>query len=70
MSRKGNCYDNKVIENFYGTIKSEMFCLKKYDSVEELKSDFKEYINYYNNDRIRLNLKGMCPVKDQAYHKK
>lgn len=69
MSRRGNCYDNAVIENFFGTIKSEMFYLKKYDSVEELKEDIKEYITYYNNDRIRLNLKGMSPVKYRAHHK-
>ena len=46
MSRKGNCYDNAIIENFFGTIKSEMFYLKKYDSVDELKKDIKEYIDY------------------------
>jgi putative transposase len=44
MSRKGNCYDNAIIENFFGTIKSEMFYLKKYTSVDELKKDIKEYI--------------------------
>ncbi|TDG35169.1 IS3 family transposase [Pedobacter changchengzhani] len=63
MSRKGNCYDNAVMENFFGTIKSEMFYMKKYTSVEELEKEIKEYIDYYNNDRIRLNLNGMSPVK-------
>src|SRR5438874_5074338 len=56
MSRKGNCYDNAIIENFFGTIKSELFYLKKYSSIDELKNDIKEYISYYNNDRIKLNL--------------
>ena len=37
MSRKGNCLDNAIIENFFGTLKSEMFYLKKFDSIEELK---------------------------------
>ena len=46
MSRKGNCYDNAIMENFFGTIKSEMFYLKKYTSVDELKNDIKEYIIY------------------------
>jgi putative transposase len=68
MSRKGNCYDNAVIENFFGTIKSEMFYLKKYLSVEDLKKDIDEYITYYNNDRIKLNLKGMSPIKYRAHH--
>lgn len=68
MSRKGNCYDNAIIENFFGTIKSEMFYLKKYISIDELKNDIKEYIRYYNNDRIKLNLKGMSPIKYRAHH--
>lgn len=68
MSRKGNCLDNAVIENFFGTIKSELFYLKKYDDLEELKRDIREYIRYYNNDRIKLNLKGMSPVKYRAHY--
>ena len=63
MSRKGNCLDNAVIENFFGTLKSEMFYTKKFRTIEELKKEIKEYINYYNNDRIRLNLKGKSPVQ-------
>ena len=58
MSRKGNCLDNAVIENFSGTIKSELFYIKKFGSVEELKKEIVKYIHYYNHDRIRLNLKG------------
>lgn len=57
MSRKGNCLDNAVIENFFGTLKSEMFYIKKFKTIEELKKEIKQYINYYNHDRIRLNLK-------------
>lgn len=68
MSRKGNCYDNAIIENFFGTIKSEMFYLKKYSSINELKNDIKEYIRYYNTDRIKLNLNGMSPIKYRAHH--
>lgn len=67
MSRKGNCLDNAVIENFFGTLKSEMFYIKKYLSVEELQDDIDEYIDYYNNNRIRLNLKGMSPVEYRAH---
>ena len=68
MSRKGNCLDNAVIENFFSIIKSELFYLNKYDDIEELRKDIKEYIRYYNNDRIKLNLKGMSPVKYRAHH--
>ncbi|WP_156364928.1 IS3 family transposase, partial [Aeromicrobium sp. Leaf245] len=47
---------------------SELFYLNKYDDIEELRKDIKEYIRYYNNDRIKLNLKGMSPVKYRAHH--
>lgn len=63
MSRKGNCLDNAVIENFFGTLKSEMFHTRKFRTIDELKKEIKEYINYYNHDRIRLNLKGKSPVQ-------
>lgn len=63
MSRKGNCLDNAIIENFFGTLKSEMFYTKKFKTIKDLKKEIKEYINYYNNDRIRLNLKGKSPVQ-------
>ena len=67
MSRKGNCLDNAVIENFFGIIKSELFYLKKYKSVAELKKEITEYITYYNNDRIKLNLNGMSPIQYRAH---
>jgi putative transposase len=68
MSRKGNCLDNAIIENFFGILKSELFYLKKYRSIEELKKEIKEYINYYNNHRIKLNLKGMSPIQYRAHY--
>ncbi|TBO36968.1 IS3 family transposase [Pedobacter kyonggii] len=67
MSRKGNCLDNAVIENFFGTLKSELFYLKKYNDINQLKQDIEEYIYYYNNDRIKLNLNGMSPIKYRAH---
>lgn len=68
MSRKGNCLDNAIIENFFGIVKSELFYLKKYDSIFQLKKEITDYINYYNNDRIKLNLKGMSPIQYRAHH--
>ncbi len=66
MSRKGNCLDNAVIENFFGTLKSELFYLKKYQSIQELKKEIKEYIHYYNNYRIKSSLNGKSPVQYRA----
>ena len=68
MSRKGNCLDNAVIENFFGIIKSELFYLKKYDSIFQLKKEIDDYIKYYNNDRIKLNLNGMSPIEYRAHY--
>lgn len=68
MSRKGNCLDNAIIENFFGILKSELYYLKKYHSIEQLKQEIKEYINYYNNDRIKSNLNKMSPIKYRAHY--
>ena len=63
MSRKGNCLDNSCAENFFGILKSELFYLKKYETIEELEKDIIEYIDYYNNKRIKGKLRGMSPVQ-------
>ena len=68
MSRKGNCLDNAIIENFFGTLKSELFYLKKYKSVDQLKKEIREYIVYYNNERIKSNLNKMSPIKYRAHY--
>lgn len=66
MSRKGNCLDNAAMESFFGTLKSEFFHLKRFETVEELKAGLDEYIHYYNHDRIKLRLKGLSPVDYRA----
>lgn len=68
MSRKGNCLDNAIIENFFGTLKSELYYQKKYESSDQLKKDIREYIEYYNNNRIKLNLNGMSPMEYRAQY--
>lgn len=68
MSRKGNCLDNAIIENFFGTLKSEMFYTQKFKTIEQLKQEIKEYINYYNNDRIKSNLNKMSPIQYRAHY--
>lgn len=62
MSRKGNCLDNAVIENFFSHLKVEMYRRKKYGSVKELERDIRMYIRYYNTERISLKTGGMSPV--------
>ena len=62
MSRKGNCLDNALMENFFGLLKSEFFYLKKFTSIEEFKMELESYIEYYNNKRIKSKLKGFSPI--------
>ncbi len=63
MSRKGNCLDNAVIENFFGHLKSELLYLQKFQSLEHFIEELHEYIYYYNNNRIKAKLKGLSPVE-------
>lgn len=67
MSRKANCLDNAVIDNFFGILKSELYYQKKYKSSDKLEKDINEYIEYYNN-RIKLNLNKMNPMKCRAHY--
>jgi putative transposase len=63
MSRKGNCLDNAMMENFFGLMKTELLYLQEWDSVEQFEKALRAYIKYYNNDRIKLRLKGKSPVQ-------
>ena len=63
MSRKGNCHDNSVMENFFGLIKQEMYYGVVYYSYEELKSAIEKYIKYYNEKRIKEKLGWMSPIE-------
>ena len=63
MSRRGNCLDNAVAENFFGILKSEMYHKETFGIAEELIENIKEYIDYYNNKRIKLKLKGLSPIQ-------
>ena len=65
MSRKGNCLDNAVIENFFGTLKSEMYYLESFKWPPQFIQALKAYIKYYNEERISIKLKGMTPAQ---YH--
>jgi len=63
MSRKGNCHDNSVMENFFGIMKQEMYYGHIYKSYDDLKSAISNYIIYYNEQRIKEKLNWMSPVK-------
>jgi len=62
MSRKGNCLDNAVIENFFGLLKSELLYLQKFESMVHFKSELIDYLDYYNNRRSKAKLKGLPPA--------
>ncbi len=62
MSRKGNCLDNAVAENFFGLLKSELLYLQKFQSLEQFKQELIDYLVYYNNKRIKAKLKSLPPA--------
>ena len=61
-SRKGNCLDNAVVENFFGLLKSELLYLQDFRSMEHFENELIEYLDYYNNRRIKAKLKGLPPA--------
>lgn len=63
MSRKGNCLDNAVMENFFAILKSELFYTHQFKSYESLQQAIIDYVSYYNHDRIKLKLNGLSPVQ-------
>lgn len=65
MSRKGNCLDNSLIENFFGIMKNEMFYgnQHQFHSLEQLEKEILDYIKYYNSERITIKLKGLTPAQ-------
>jgi len=57
MSRKGNCWDNAVMESFYRTLKVELIYLKRYETRIEAQRDIFEYIEiFYNRERLHSSL--------------
>lgn len=62
MSRKDNCLDNAVMENFFGLLKSELLYLQEFQSTEHFKLKLYAYLDYYNNHRIKAKLNGLPPA--------
>ncbi len=62
FSRKGNCMDNSLMENFFGIMKNEMYYDHEFKSLDELRTAMEEYILYYNTERINTKRKGLSPL--------
>lgn len=67
MSRVGRCIDNGPMEAFWGTLKVEMYYLRKFDTFEELEQAIDEYIQFYNTKRLQKKLKGMAPIEYRSH---
>ena len=65
FSRKGNCMDNSLMENFFGILKNEMFYGHEHDfkTLEDLKKAIEDYIKWYNEERINVKRKGLSPLE-------
>ena len=62
MSRKGNCYDNAVMESFFATLKQELIYRQPYRSRQDTKQDIFEYIQvWYNRKRKHSTLQYLSP---------
>jgi transposase InsO family protein len=65
FSRKGNCMDNSLMENFFGIMKNEMYYGYEFKTLEELKKAMEEYIAYYNTERINIKRNSLRFVNDK-----
>ena len=68
MSRKANCLDNSVMENFFGILKQEIYYGTTYNSYRELKLAIEKYIKYYNEERIKEKLGWLSPKQYRIKH--
>lgn len=69
MSRRGNCLDNAMAENFFGHLKTELFHHTKFDTVTELTTALDDYIDWYNTTRISTTLGGLSPAQYRAQNR-
>ena len=63
MSRAGKCIDNGPMEGFFGTIKVEKYYLNKYTTLDDLKNYIKEYIRFYDEEKLQKNLGNRSPLE-------
>lgn len=67
MSGKGACWDNSVVERFFGSLKNEWLLKVIHLTRESMKIDVQKYIRYYNHERLHTTLGDLTPV---AYEKR
>lgn len=63
MSRKGNCYDNAIMESWFGLMKNELLYSRRWSNETEFIHALDKYIDYYNHKRIKQRLGGKSPVQ-------
>lgn len=65
FSRKGNCMDNSLMENFFGILKNEMFYghESEFETLDDLRCSIEHYIKWYNEKRINVKRKGLSPLE-------
>lgn len=70
MSRKGNCFDNAVMENFFGHLKAEMYHGEDFATLDHFLTEIDHYIDWYNTQRVQERLEGMTPMeyRNHALH--
>ena len=66
MSRKDNCLDNAVMEKFFRMLKTELFYLQDFDSPEHFKAELIDFLDHYNNRRIKAKLNGLTPAQHSS----
>lgn len=67
MSRRGNCLDNAVMESFFALLKSELLYLQGFDSLDHFRKELSDYLDYYNNRRLKAKLKGLTPAQHRRH---
>ena len=67
MSRKGNCLDDAMMENFFRIMKTELLYSRQWNSMDEFQKELRKYRYYYNHERIKLRLNGMSPEQYRTY---
>jgi putative transposase len=70
MDAKGRCFDNIFMERFWRSFKQEDLYRHRYESVAEAKASIKEYISWYNNQRLHQSLGYKTPSEVYFYNKK
>ncbi|MGP5049864.1 IS3 family transposase, partial [Glutamicibacter ardleyensis] len=61
------CFDNSVMENFFGHLKSEMYHGEHFATVADLTREINEYIDWYNHVRCQERLQGMAPIEYRCH---